>query len=174
MGIREKLNENPAITTGATAGIIIIALIFIIWSVKGPSVPNAPTKAYYTIDDGASYFADDIQKIAPFDHDGKQAVRCYVWKCKGGKPFISHLEKYTDEAKKQIEEAMKQMPQGPNGKSPAGPMPMMMIESTMTGKLVKKPGKGEWLNQVAPEAQEVTKLQCPDGGSMETIEPVYP
>ena len=78
MGIREKLNENPRITAGATAAIILVALGFIVYQAIGGGGPPIPTKAYYTIDDGETYFEDDIQKLAPFEHEGKQAVRAAV------------------------------------------------------------------------------------------------
>lgn len=32
MGWRDALNRNPAITTGATAGIIVVALAAIVWT----------------------------------------------------------------------------------------------------------------------------------------------
>ena len=43
MGIREALNQNPAITTGATAGLIVVALVFIFWTTFGGDRSAAPT-----------------------------------------------------------------------------------------------------------------------------------
>ena len=55
MGIRESLNKNPAITTGATIGIIVIALIFILYQIfGGDGAPKPITEMYYTVDDGAT------------------------------------------------------------------------------------------------------------------------
>ena len=89
MGIRETLNKNPGITTGATAGIILLAVGFIIYQLSGGGTPSVATKAYFTIDDGKTWFSDDINKVPPFDKDGKQAVKAYVYECPGGKPFVS-------------------------------------------------------------------------------------
>ena len=52
-GIRETLNKNPAITTGATAAIILIAIGVIIYQIMGGGTPGIATEAYYTI---ATYY----------------------------------------------------------------------------------------------------------------------
>ena len=171
MGIRETLNKNPAITTGATIGIIVLAFVFIIWEVvgSGSGSPRIPTKAYYTVDDGATYFADDINLLAPFDHDGKKAVKCNVFKCASGKPFVAYLEKYSDEARAAIEKARAKTSNG-------APDPMAIDQAMMGGLLVKAPLTGDkgWLRQDMKGAEKVTEIKCPDGGSLETLEPVLP
>src|SRR4051812_16239031 len=61
LSVRDFINRNPA----ATAGVLIVAIAGIIaatvWQVRDltPSKPGA----YYTIDDGKSWFKDDPQKI---------------------------------------------------------------------------------------------------------------
>src|SRR5688572_33348545 len=104
MGIRQTLNENPIITTAGAAGIILIAIIFIIWQGCGGSTPAGsapPTKMWFTTDDGNTRFVDEINKLPPFTHsDGKVAVRAKVFKCGDGEPFVNHLEKYNDADKK--------------------------------------------------------------------------
>lgn len=165
MGIRETLNKNPAITTAGTAGIIVVALAFIIYQLSGSNRPQIQTEAYYTTDDGKTWFADDINKVPPFDHKGSPAVRVYLFTCDGGKTeFVSYLQKYTDEAKKRLEEIQK-----------AGPEqnPGMQEEIYMTGVLVKKPGQTGWMRQMDPAAQETVIINCPDG-KMENLEPVLP
>ena len=166
MGIRETLNKNPAITTGATAAIILIAIGVIIYQITGGGAPGIATEAYYTIDDGATWFEDDINKIAPFDKDGKQAYKVYVYKCPGSDPFVSHLERYTAEGKKAMEAALKS--NDPNN-------PVIMEDVQMTGIEVKDPKTGDkgWVKQASTAAQKVMELKCPDGKT-EGIEPVVP
>jgi hypothetical protein len=168
VGIRETLNKNPAITTGATAGIILLALGFIIYQLSGGGSPGIATEAYFTNDDGKTYFADDISKIAPFDKDGKPAYKAYVYQCPGGDPFVSHLERYTDAGKKAMEAAMKN--NDPNN-------PVLMEDVQMNAIEVRKPGQGDpvkgWIRQSSPIAQKVMELNCPDG-TIEGIEPVVP
>ncbi len=167
MGIRETLNKNPAITTGATAGIILLAIGFIIWQIMGGGTPGMATEAYFTTDDGKTWFEDDINKIPPFDKDGKPAYKVYVYECPGSDPFVSHMERYTPAAKKAMEAAMAS--NDPNN-------PMVMEDVQMTGLEVKKPGTGEkgWVRQGnAVAAGRIMELKCPDGKT-EGIEPVMP
>lgn len=180
MGIREKINQNQGITTGVTVGVIVLALIFIIWQlVGGNSRGTIPTQAFFTIDDGKTWFADDINKLPPFDHEGKQAVRAIIFKCKGGKPFVGHLERYTPEAKAQIEkmrESMKNMSKDGKGGPMMPPPGPMMGDITFSGMEVKAAGAPDntWVKMADfQKAQEITKIKCPDGDSSE-IQPVVP
>lgn len=169
MGIRETLNQNPGITTGATAVVILLALGFIIYQFVGGSGNTVQSKAFYTVDDGKTWFSDDITKLAPFDHDGQTAYRCYVFTCDGGSTkFVSHLERYTDEAKKRIEE----MRAGADKGGP--PNPMMFEGIMMNGVEVKDPGQGQWVRQSDfQRAQQIMSPVCPDG-SRNNLEAVFP
>jgi hypothetical protein len=170
MGIREKLNENPRITTGATAGIIVIALGFIIYQLVGGGGPDIPDEAWYTVDDGETFFADDINKIAPFDHEGKQALRAQVFTCDGGTTkFVAYLERYTPEAKSKLEEARSKG-------ADAAPDPALWETVAMGGMEVKKPKdpNAPWVKQMDyQKAAEIMQPKCPDG-STTNIEPVLP
>jgi len=168
VGIRETLNQNPGITTGATAVIILLALGFIIWQFTGSGGVDVQNAAYFTVDDGKTWFEDDVTKLAPFDKDGKQAYRVYVFKCGGGEPFVSHLERYTDEAKKRIEEMRNNQGQG------GPPNPMMFEGIMMTGVEVKDPGQPNWIRQSDfQRAQQIMSPVCPDG-TRNGIEAVFP
>jgi hypothetical protein len=164
VGVRETLNKKPSITTGATIGIILLALIFIIYQVSGSGGPHAPTKAFYTVDDGATWFLDDIKLIPPFDHDGKPAVKANVYKC-GSKEFVGYLEEYIPDAKKQLESA----------KSAGGGNPELMAQLLVSGRALKAPGTGDkgWIRITSPAADRLTIVQCPDG-SAEFPTPVLP
>jgi len=171
MGIRETLNQNPGITTAGTAGIILVALGFIVYQLMGSGSPKIQTESYYTIDDGKTWFADDINKVAPFIHQGKEAVRIFIFSCDGGKTkFVPYLQKYSDEAKKKLEASR----EGANARPNFPPDFVLQEEIQMTGTLVKRPGDDKWVKQMDPASVDVTEIKCPDGGKMENLEPVLP
>jgi len=154
MGIRETLNKNPAIATGGTAAVILIALIFIVVQLL-PSHPHVVTKSWYSDDDGATYFKDDINKVPPFDHDGKEAVRCFVFKDNAGK-FVGFLQKYSAEGKKKMEN-FQQEKNNPN------PMILMDVQREI---MAKKPGaENKWVSQGQNPADymKITSIKPRDG-----------
>ena len=159
MGIRESLNKNPHITTGVTIGIISIALIFILWQIfGGESVPKPITQMYYTVDDGQTRFVDDAQKISPFDKDGKQAVRVYIYSCDNKSTnFVAYLERLTPAAKKRIETARAATP-NPN-QPPTVDVDFIEAEGTE----VKKPGETKWVKRNSVDGSKITSITCPDG-----------
>lgn len=171
--MRETLNRNPAITTGATIAIIVVALVFIAMQIFGGKGSMKPiTSAFYTIDDGASTFVDEIGKIPPFDHDGKPAARAYKFKCADGKEFISYLERYTPKAKKALEAAAEKRKTVPS----LDPMEEAALEeATMNGREVKKPmdPSGKWINAEDPHYGEVVTPRCANG-KQEELENVFP
>jgi len=115
---------------------------------------RASTKAYFTDDDGATYFADEIIKAPPFDHNGKEAVRCYVFSCPGHGKFVGYLEKFTKEMQARIS-ARLAVPVGP---------PLDEIE-TNSGRLLKKPGDAKWVAVQSQAGQAITNVKCPDDPS---------
>lgn len=154
MGLRETLNEKPGIALGAAGGVIVLALFFIIRSFMGdgPSTGGSGNvaKAWFTVDDGKTWFSDDEKNIPPYDKDGKQAVRAYIFVKEGGKPYCGYLERYTPDGKKRREEMLKNPEK----------VDIVVAETTMfTDREVKKPGEKDWVKQNTPKAAEVTNVQ---------------
>jgi len=159
VGIRESLNKNPAITTGLLIGavVLVIGFIFLRSYGGGPDAPLGASKAFFTIDDGKTYFADDASKIPPFQKDGKEAVRAHVYSC-DGKPMVVYLQRFTPEAKKRLEAAA-------NNK--AGPSTMAPVQ--FTGIEVKAPGGKDWVGQNDEKAIAIMKPQC--NGKLDVVSP---
>jgi hypothetical protein len=185
MGLRESLNENKAVVGGAAAGIVVLAVAFIVYRLSGfdERPTERPNQAWFTVDDGATYFADDIHKEAPFQTaEGKTAVRAHVYKCgDDGQPFVNHLERRpqrgggsgappTGGGAKPAEgkggdpegDAPPDNPyagaysKGSTPSDPAARMAMIAIE-------VKKPGAGPWVPSSDPRAVGILNVVCPDG-----------
>ena len=168
MGIRQKINENPGITTAVTAAVIVIAIGIIIWQGcsggGGSEVIAVSTKAFFTIDDGKTLFVDDVNKIPPFMKDGKEAVRAHVFVCPGGKPFVGYLEKYSPQDKKMMEDAM------------AGKAPPAAYAGYTGQAMVKKPNTPPqgWVPLMPGTTQfysSIVQVTCPDGATPERVYP---
>jgi hypothetical protein len=155
VGIRESLNRNPAVVTGATVAIVVIVLILIFWQSRTKTIVP-PTKAYFTIDDGQSVFEDDMQKSAPFEHNGAPAVQAHMFSCNNGRTkFVGFLEKQPDK-----------VPQPAAGQR-------FGHDPRLFSALVKPPMNkdAKWVSKLGPEgAAIIASVRCPEGGSGQPME----
>jgi hypothetical protein len=113
--------------------------------------------AFFSDDDGATWFIDDNTKIPPFDRGGKPAYRAEVFECGTGKPFVAYLEKFTAAKKQQIQAELADHPEN---------LPALLQTPTE----IKKPGDAKWLSPDAPggsaESKAYTRVLtqiCPQG-----------
>jgi hypothetical protein len=166
VGIREKIEKHQPLVIGILSVVIIIAIISIVMQASNSNSSKA--QVYYTIDDGQTLFSDSNMKIAPFEKDGKQAVRAHVFMC-GGKKVVGYLSKYTDEAL-QILEEVKQAKK--EKRVPKNIGALMSLNST--GVLVKKPGAGNpWVKGADMQKQSAIRVfRCP--GEKEAAKEVDP
>ena len=164
MSLRETINKNPKQTAAITSGLIALAFILIIWQACSGG-GGGVGQSYYTIDDGATYFVEASNKIPPFKHQGKDAVRAHVFTCDGGKTqFVGYLEMYSPQDKKMMEDAM-------SGKAPPA------AYAGYTGQaMVKKPKTGPmgWVPLMPGTTQvysSIVQVTCPDGSQPERVYP---
>jgi hypothetical protein len=161
------MNQHRGVTIGAACGIIALMLAYIGYSMfagnsAGAAGGSGAPRAYYTDDDGATYFADAADKVTPFDHNGKQAVLAHVFSCDGGSnKFVGWLERFSPEGKKK---------QAEFAKNPAAtPEILAML------KEVKPPKTGDkdWVNVATTRAAQIQTPRCPGGKPGDPI-PVMP
>ena len=154
MSIRETLNQKPAVVTGVTIGIVVIALVLIFIQSRPNKTVQGVTKAYYTIDDGATVFEDELEKPTPFPHDGGTAVQAHMFSCDNGhNKFVGFLEKLPDKL------------------PPA--TPARGHDPRVFAALIKAPKNpsAKWVSKNSAEgAAIVAAVKCPDGGSGPPIE----
>jgi hypothetical protein len=147
------MNKNKNISVGVTIGIIVLALIFIWYQIKGESIPEAPPAlAYYTTDDGKTFFAEDQLHETPFQKDGAEAVRAWRYTCGDSKDMkVAYLERNTAEFRKQLETA----------KKANQPMdPMIIVEQGDAIYEVRKPGTTQWIKKMSPAGQKLIAAPC--------------
>lgn len=146
MAIREALQKKQSI-----AAIIAIVFILAMCAIIVRNVTNTEggfaNSAYYSDDDGKSFFVDDALKIPPFDHGGKWAVKAHVYRC-GSEKSVHYLERYTEKGRAAAQESLRR----------SGGKEVSLPESLVpTGVEYKRPGEATWgPNPPGPKS-------CPDG-----------
>lgn len=130
-------------------GLICLAIVVRLWTLPPK---RSAGRAYYTIDDGKTFFEDSVH-IPPYERYGSEAVGAMVFSCDGGATrFVGYLVRYSPEGKAQMESAMKRGAFGPP-----------------CGQQVKRPGDANWLDAsttrpvTGPSVNEITHVQCPGG-----------
>jgi hypothetical protein len=163
MDIRKYLNENPLVAAALAGALVLVAIVFGVYLLRG-SAPPEPitakpdfTKGFYSDDDGQTFFVDEIGKVTPFTHNGKQAVRAYVFKC-GSTTFVGLLGRNTDAGKLQRD-----------AKLLGGDYKALMVSGAKPPTFeIKKPHGGNWtpvtLGPTDPWHGQLD-VQCPGGGS---------
>jgi hypothetical protein len=153
LDIRETLNRHSKITTIVVICVVVAGLVAIGMELKGDD-GKPPSENFFTVDDGQTWFADSATKLPPFDHNGQQAVRCYVFKGKNGK-FVGMLEKYSDGTLNMLAH---RDPSIPLRDSPPS--------------MVKKPGEKNWQSVGGDEeAMILMHITGPDGSDVDRVMP---
>ena len=161
MGLRDKLQQKPGVAAGVAICALLFAAIVIYHQTLGQPHRSARllNSAFYSDDDGKTWFVDDDTKLPPFVHDGKVAVRAAVYRDANGKLFVAYLQKFSDAQLKEIQAAIQAHPEEADH----------WRQSRME---VKKPGDTNWLSwgsfkepkKAAAYQQAITPLS-PDGSS---------
>jgi hypothetical protein len=149
MSVRESMSSKPAFAVVIAVICLLIGAWAIFHQLRPPAeLPEA--QVYYSDDEGVTWFPDSASRIPPYDHNGKQAVRCYVFNA-GGKDFAGYLKKFTPELISRIKQNL-----------PSGDAEMM------AGTLIKRPGNSPWVASNDPTAQAIMNPTDPAHPGAET------
>jgi hypothetical protein len=167
MSLREQIAEKPAIAVGfGFAGLLIAVVVLFHQTVGRPHLSaSVLNSAFYSDDDGATWFIDDVSKLPPFDHNGKPAVRAVIYRYDDNKKFVAYLEKYSDDRLAQIQAAIAAHPEETS-------------HWMKTAMEVKKPGDAKWAPPPSEKPQgaiaygKVITPAAPDGSK--NLWPVSP
>lgn len=162
MGVRETLNRKPALAAG-TAIVFIAAAVYVL-TVTNRAVPSRLTRSFYTDDNGKTYFVDDIDKVTPFDHNGKEAFRAYVYRFGDGKPFVAYMSRHTDGARAKIAEL--------SGQARDPEAEAMLHQLRNTGVEVRRPDQTKWVPLFSAAGEQVAAHpQSPQGNPVKGVYP---
>jgi hypothetical protein len=162
MSVREMLNQYKGVVAVVALLVTVAAVSFMVWA-SGNRIPGQLTRAYFSDDDGKTYFVDDAKRICPFDHNGKPAVHAYVFNLGAGEPTVVYLSRYTESARAKLTAL------GATAGDPDAASQIAEIKST--GMEVKKPGDKNWVGSNSAEGME---LAVPKGVSGAVPHEVYP
>ena len=185
MGIRDVMERNKNATMGVAIALVVLGVGTIIWQVlaNNRDTRNNVPSFYFSADDGQTWFSDSANNIPPFTHDGKEAVKAWVYQC-GGKKFVGYLERYNPEAHKVLTGGTAApatpAPAAPGkGQSPEAAArarvslsPAAVMNASVNGKEYKRPGEKEWTRITERrKIAEMMFVKCPDGGSATAVMP---
>lgn len=167
MHVREWLNNNPKIATAITLALIAVVAIWIGFGTFASSNASLPPEdwAWYSVDDGATYFAHRLERSPFTTADGKTAVRAYLYRCGNGEAFVNHLERMTSDAPSSEPESGGPPDYGSGSSSEV----VRSITRGYRGIQVKKPGSGEWVPSNGPQGMKVRTPTCPNGAVADPV-----
>jgi hypothetical protein len=162
MGIRETINQRQRTTTGIVIAVVVVAIGAVVWSQRSPA--TRAEKAFYSDESGAGVFSDSIDRVYPFDHNGKLAYRAYVYQGSDGKQFVSYIARYNDVARAKLESlAPRQGDASVTGE---------LAQARSTGIEVKKPGGDKWVPLHGPQGDAIASHPTlPDGSTARLVMP---
>jgi hypothetical protein len=101
--VRESLQSNRKLGLILAAGLFLAAAGIASYFLWPHGEKFDPTSAYYSDDDGQTYFRDSVYKFPPFDHGGKIAVEVVLGES-SGHTFVAYLTRFTSDARKQLQQ----------------------------------------------------------------------
>jgi hypothetical protein len=162
MNLRQALSEKPIRAAAVAGGLLLISIVLIAFQLRGSSsIASARSKAFFTVDDGKTWFTDDATKLPPFEKDGKQAVLARVYRSADGTQFVNYLERFKPEARQALEAASVSDPTGK-----VKPDQNAIRNAYSGGRELKRPGDAKWIARSNyREASQVMAIRCPNGGT---------
>lgn len=142
MSVREALNSKKSVGIAFGVSFLVLAVGILVYS-QWPAHKIKGDKVFFTDDDGQSWFQDSKYLTPPFDRNGKTVVRACVYSYDhDGKRYCAYLMRYTDSAKKRLDDAVADAAR--QGKGPETVALFTDRELNSSGVEVKLSGSGNW------------------------------
>jgi hypothetical protein len=168
-GLRNGLRTRERRMGALGAASISLALLFLTIQFR-PAHKYARDVAFFTDDDGETWYKDSVDDIPPYDHNGKTAVRAVIYSWAGGsKQFCGFLEQFPPKAKAAIEAAAAS---AQNHTPPQTAGNIAYGEGFSPSIEVKKPKSNDpWVLMNSKAATPVLSIQAPDGSEFDSVLP---
>ncbi len=125
---------------------------------QGPRKIQGLGQAFYSVDDGSTWFRAPASNIPPFDHDGKLAYEAEVFECRHSSAFVATLQSYPSNVKSRLDKAI----------ADNRPTAEILDIEARNPPMVKKPGSSAWISltpQTGPQYMQAVSPICPDGSA---------
>jgi hypothetical protein len=162
MGLRETINQKKGLTTAIAVVIMVGAIAFLAYQMfnTGANASSESMQAFYTTDDGKSFFQADSSNLSPFMHEGKEAFQAHMFTCDDGKTlFVGYMSRLPADALAKVRAAQ--------GGSPEE-YDLALSQAFAVGE-IRRPGDTEWVKRGTPAAAKVARPPCPNGGELKAI-----
>jgi hypothetical protein len=157
MGIRETLNRQGKPVTAFVVLALLICIAWIFYSKPDGSDPFEGGSAFFSVDDGKTFFEADASNIPPFMHEGREAVQALVYSNDGGKTqFVGYLMRFTPSGVEYLRES--------RARAAASKKPTLPGLNTelQANTEVKRPGEKAWVRlSDIPRAAAVMTVHSP-------------
>ena len=158
MGVREWIDKNQQAATVGSGAVAVLAVGLIIYQL----LPQRPeTKAWYTTDDGKTWFKDSNRLVPPFQKDGKEAVLARVYECEG-REFVAYMERYRPGPAKKMREFRAKEDAGEAVDDPG--IGLGSVE-------YKRPGPNEKWTAELHHMTDMMQVNCKDGNPAPIVFP---
>jgi hypothetical protein len=171
MGLRNTLNEKKSLSTGGAILLFVVAGAYLAYTQWPQRLPKGD-EAFYTVDDGQTWFTGSIYQAPPFDYDGKTAVRAMVYSYDHGhRTFCPFVERYDSTMKRQLDDAVAEAKRA--GK-PLSSVSLFNAPGTEAHEEIKLSGSGhQWVSRgkVNDAAKVLGSIKSPDGSDVDLVIP---
>jgi hypothetical protein len=160
MAVREAIQKNKYVGVGTAIFLFLLAALIIARTFWPTGSHGTAAGAFYSDDDGKSYFSDTIFHFPPYERDGRTVYAAMVYSSGSGN-FVGILARYKPETKKLLEDAY--------AKTQSGEMAMpdfkeLLASQSRSGFEFKVPGSDKWQNNLP-------FVKAPDGGDCMMVMP---
>lgn len=159
---------RPFLVKIVTAAFLALSILTLaLWLlVDRRSLAAGTGRAFFSVDDGKTFFKADAFNIPPFELDGKTAVQALVFTADGGKTrFVGYLMRYTPRGVELVRAMHK--------RAHAGGPPVVDPELSANCE-IKKPGSTVWTRMSDVAASAAVMNVVADDNPSATVESVDP